>query len=154
MDIAFNCSNCGQMKTFLAFCLVVIMVGCGKPDPVQQLKTAAQRFKDDPSGKVQSFEYNVRKTDSLVSPLFGMVQYTEKVATQTIDSSETNMTDLVFVANFAYQENRWVFKGAEPAHENGGLYLVDYEGTMNLAYKRWNDAIKPVKSKFEKLVNP
>ena len=136
------------MKTFLVFCLVVIMAGCEKPflappDPVKQLKDAAQLFNEGSHGKAHDFAFDVRKTDSLISPLIGTVQYVEPVATRSFDGTETSITDLTFVANFAYQENRWVFKGAMWEREPRAPYPANDKETLDLTYERWGNALRP-----------
>ena len=72
-------------------------------NPATELKQIVGLYQNDPLNKGNSnCSFDVRKTDSLVSPYTGIVTYS---------TPRTKTADDEWEVSFAYQEKKWVLKG-------------------------------------------
>jgi hypothetical protein len=107
------------MNKIMSVALVAVLIavsGCERPpnnvvekhkstktsDPVAELKRVMERyeptsFDKERDLKASDFSFDVRKTDSLVSPYIGVIKYRYSAAGWV-------------TAHFLYQDNRWVFR--------------------------------------------
>ena len=112
---------------FFVFFLLAVVSGCtSKPSPLDEFKTLAAKFSSQlamakfADGNVQvtmtnsNFAYDVKKTDSLVSPFLAEFRFDCKNEFDTGPVSHRKIT-----ARYAYQDGKWVYKGYDSIGRGG-----------------------------------
>lgn len=102
-------------------------------DPTEQLKGIVEGYQKHWSSisKISDFSYDVRKTDSLVSPYLGTLHFREDRGTASEQEYE-----VVFV----YQDKKWVVKQMRSRYATGSDR--SWEKVEKLRVQWWNEAIE------------
>ena len=94
-------------KTFLAFALIsfLFLIGCTKPETkaLDSFKPVVTFFSSQTNSageiKYSDLSYDVKKTDSLISPFTGIIVFHER--------------NNIFTCHFALQNDKWVHKSID-----------------------------------------
>jgi hypothetical protein len=93
-------------------------------DPVAQLKAhidhlqkAYPRMDKDDRREIFEISYDVKRTDSLVSPYTGLITFTERV--RNTARSDVADGDFAKVLELVYQEGQWVLTGIKSRPRDG-----------------------------------
>jgi hypothetical protein len=97
---------------------VILFAGCGKTEPKanphEEFKAHVRTLQNNITNKLaEPVRYDIRKTDSIVSPLVGQIEYTE--ITQSTDNPSRGLIWQGWSHRFtlAYQSSQWVLTKVE-----------------------------------------
>jgi len=120
-------------------------------DPVEQFKKVIENSKkriedggvydpdDDFAGlgartitnvKILNTQYDVQKTDSLVSPYIGLIEHEVVSVTEFENKKENSISKTICRTHYSYQDNQWIMKKREsylPALSSEWMDLDDQE---------------------------
>ena len=126
----------------IALIFITALMGCGKPQPDAEFKAhVALLQRNNTNHLFAPISYDIRKTDSLISPFMGEIEWGEANAKDYALKGENHF---VFVwskrLTLAYQEHRWILKKTETK-----LDLFKKEGDapaweLTRAAAEWHDS--------------
>ena len=125
----------------IAVIFVTALMGCGKPQPDAEFKAhVALLQRNNTNHLFAPISYDIRKTDSLISPFMGEIEWSEANAK---DYAEGEANHWVFVwsrrLTLAYQEHRWILKKTE---EKLDLFKKETDAStwkLTKAPSEWSD---------------
>lgn len=122
--------------------LIVLLVGCSKltsPEPVAALKSAVEKMAKPWDSEIgaslskyewKNVRYDVRKTDSLVSPYQGVVDGTEyRYEKKKLESEYRPSCRTDLHITLVFQDQKWVIKE-----------IIQTFSTFNEIENKWNDS--------------
>ena len=148
-----------RVQIVLGICLIATLYGCGRSnDPLENFKVVVKKVENGlptalGSDKtiVKAPEYDVKKTDSIVSPYVGTIKVSYSYRTKTsLPPPKHEAVRLESItAQYAQQENKWVCKSMSSVLENwtwasSGLPVSMKEGQSSIGkslYKLNEDGI-------------
>ena len=140
------------MKQVYSVCLLLAVIlcavsGCSRSNPVAELQQAIEKYRAI-SKTARDFQFDVRKTDSVVSPYVGTIDY-------TLDWNNEEGKPIGRVkcaASFAYQQGKWIAKNVvgvvveavvssdkEPDLESWGAVFEVLQAPKEV--RQWQDAL-------------